>query len=132
MDSPRRRRLAAARPHRVTACACAAVVLAACSTPSTPGRVVYAEPGFKGKDCSMVSPQIDPTQMRPGKPARVKARAHFVDGAVTSVSVLSGPVSFRQPVVDAMKQYKCKGGLTFVADQTFIFGVDPLMDKSKR
>ena len=80
----------------------------------------------------MVSPQLDPSLIRPGKPVRIKARAHFVDGAVASVDVLSGPESFRPAVVGAMKKYTCKGGLTFDAEQTFIFGVDPLMGKSKR
>jgi hypothetical protein len=74
----------------------------------------------------MVSPDLNPDLMRPGKPATVKARARFVDGEVKSVEILSGPVAYRQPVIDAMKQYTCAGGLTFVADQTFVFGVVPL------
>ncbi|KQW36553.1 hypothetical protein ASC76_18000 [Rhizobacter sp. Root404] len=74
----------------------------------------------------MVSPDLNPDLTRPGKTAIVKARAHFVDGEVESVKILSGPAAYRQPVIDAMKKYKCAGHLTFVADQRFVFGVDPL------
>jgi hypothetical protein len=74
----------------------------------------------------MVSPDLNPDLTRPGKTAILKARAHFVDGVVESVKILSGPEAYRQPVIEAMKQYKCAGRLTFVADQKFVFGVDPL------
>ena len=80
----------------------------------------------------MVSPTLDPDLTLRGKPVKVKARAHFVDGAVASVDILAGPKAYRQPVIDAMKQYTCKGGLTFVADQTFVFGIDPLSAKFAR
>jgi hypothetical protein len=80
----------------------------------------------------MVSPELNPDSMRPGKPATLKARAHFVDGEVKKVDILSGPVAYRQPVIDAMKKYKCAGGLTFVADQKFVFGVDPLSGRLGR
>jgi hypothetical protein len=114
--------------------AASALLLAACGTTTTPstGRPVHAGPGFKGKQCEMPSPDLNPDLMRPGKPATVKARAHFVGGEVKKVEVLSGPVAYRQPVIDAMKQYKCAGNLTFVADQTFVFGVDPLSGRLGR
>lgn len=122
-------------PLQQTVIALAAVLLVtACGTPSPPTdlRVAHAPPGFKGKQCDMVSPSLTPGLMRPGKPATVKARAHFVDGEVKSVEILSGPAAFRQPVIDAMKQYSCAGGLTFVADQKFVFGVDPLSGRLGR
>ncbi|WP_448171993.1 hypothetical protein [Rhizobacter fulvus] len=111
-----------------------AFVLTACasSSPSDPRRTVQAPPGFKGKKCEMVSPDLNPDLMRPGKPATVKARAHFVDGEVKSVEILSGPAAYRQPVIDAMTKYTCSGGLTFVADQKFVFGVDPLSGRLGR
>ena len=117
---------------RFTISLAGALALAACSSTSGPSRTVHAPPGFKDKECAMVSPNLDPEQMRPGKPAKVKARAHFVGGSVASVDILSGPKAYRQPVIDAMKQYTCKGSLTFVADQTFVFGVDPLMGRAGR
>jgi hypothetical protein len=80
----------------------------------------------------MVSPELNPDLMRPGKPSIVKARAHFVDGEVASVQILSGPAAYRQPVIDAMRQYTCAGHLTFVADQKFVFGVDPLSGRIAR
>lgn len=112
----------------------AAVALVACSTPvpSGVGRQVHGSPGFKDKQCEMVSPELNPDLMRPGKPATVKARAHFIDGEVKKVEILSGPAAYRQPVIDAMKKYKCAGGLTFVADQKFVFGVDPLSGRLGR
>jgi hypothetical protein len=70
--------------------------------------------------------------MRPGKPVTVRARARFVDGEVQSVDILSGPVAFRQPVIEAMRQYTCAGGLTFVAEQKFVFGIDPLSGRLAR
>jgi hypothetical protein len=111
-----------------------AIVLSGCASSSSfgPQRSVAASPGFKGKQCEMVSPEVDPNMMRPGKPATVKARAHFVGGEVRSVQILSGPAAYRQPVIDAMKQYTCAGGLTFVADQKFVFGVDPLSGRLGR
>lgn len=122
-------------PLQQTVIALAAVLLVtACGTssPPTAHRVAHAPPGFKGKQCDMVSPSLNPGLMRPGKPAKVKARAHFVDGEVQSVEILSGPAAYRQPVIDAMKQYSCAGGLSFVADQTFVFGVDPLSGRLGR
>jgi len=112
----------------------AVLLVTACGTPSPPTarRVAHAPPGFKGKQCDMVSPSLNPGLIRPGKPATVKARAHFVDGEVKSVEILSGPVAYRQPVIDAMKQYSCAGGLTFVADQKFVFGMDPLSGRLGR
>jgi len=80
----------------------------------------------------MVSPNLDPSLTLRGKPVRLKARAHFVDGVVTSVEILSGPKAYRQAVVDAMKQYTCKGGLKFFADQSFVFGMDPLSARIAR
>jgi hypothetical protein len=62
----------------------------------------------------------------------VKARAHFVDGEVKKVEILSGPVAYRQLVIDAMKRYKCAGNFTFIADQKFVFGVDPLSGRLGR
>jgi len=93
---------------------------------------VRAAPGFKGKDCSMVFPTIAPELMRPPKPVKVKARAHLVDGAVALVEVLSGPKPYRQPVINAMKQTTCRGGLTFAAEQTFVFGEAPVIAQSAR
>ncbi|MES2992319.1 MAG: hypothetical protein V4844_12950 [Pseudomonadota bacterium] len=112
----------------------ALLLLSACATSSSPGdrRPIHAAPGFKGKTCEMVSPDLNPDLMRPGKPATVRARAHFVDGEIRSVKILSGPVAYRQPVIDAMKQYTCAGGLTFVAEQKFVFGVDPLSGRLGR
>ena len=112
----------------------ALLVLSACATPSSHGdhRAIHASPGFKGKSCEMVSPELNPDLMRPGKPATVRARAHFVDGEVRSVQILSGPAAYRQPVIDAMKQYTCADSLTFVADQKFVFGVDPLSGRLGR
>ena len=80
----------------------------------------------------MVSPTLDPNLTLRGKPVKIKARAHFVEGAVASVDILTGPKEYRQAVIDAMKQYTCKGGLTFVADQTFVFGVDAASAKFVR
>jgi hypothetical protein len=110
------------------------LAVTACGTTSAPSpqRTVKAPPGFKGKQCEMVSPELDPNLQRPGKPATVRARAHFVDGEVTSVQILSGPLAYRQPVIDAMRQYTCAGHLTFVADQKFVFGVDPLSGRLGR
>jgi hypothetical protein len=124
-----------ASPVRMASTGLAVLFLAsACAISSTPGdrRPTHAAPGFKGKTCEMVSPDLNPDLMRPGKPATVRARAHFVDGSVRSVQILSGPAAYRQPVIDAMKQYTCAGGLTFVADQKFVFGVDPLSGRLGR
>ncbi len=111
----------------------AACILSACAgSVAGTGRVVHAAPGFKGKQCEMVSPDLNPDLMRPGKPATVRAQAHFVGGEVRSVQILSGPAAYRQSVIDAMKQYTCAGGLTFVADQKFVFGVDPLSGRLGR
>jgi hypothetical protein len=114
----------------LTAC----LLVSACATTSAPSlqRVIKAPPGFKGKQCEMVSPELDPNLLRPGKPATVRARAHFVDGEVKSVEILSGPAAYRQPVIDAMRQYTCAGHLTFVADQKFVFGLDPLSGRLGR
>ena len=109
-----------------------AVAVSGCSTAPGSQKVVKASPGFKGKDCEMVSPNLDPSLTLRGKPVRLKARAHFVDGVVTKVEILSGPREYRQVVIDAMKQYTCKGGLTFFADQNFVFGLDPLSAKVAR
>lgn len=111
-----------------------AIVMSACANSSSFGsqRSIAASPGFKGKQCEMVSPEVDPNLMRPGKLATVRARVHFVGGEVRSVQILSGPAAYRQPVIDAMKQYTCAGGLTFVADQKFVFGVDPLSGRLGR
>jgi len=108
--------------------------ISACANSSTPSarRATQAPPGFKGKQCEMVSPDLNPELLRPGKPAIVKARAHFVDGEVESVQILSGPVAYRQAVIQAIKKYKCAGGLSFVADQKFVFGVDPLSGRLGR
>lgn len=84
-----------------------------------------AKAGFKGKDCAMVSPILPADLRKQAKPATVRARAYFVDGAVTKVTVLSGPRLYREPVIAAMKQYTCKGFLTFAADQTFVFAFPP-------
>jgi hypothetical protein len=93
---------------------------------------VRAAPGFKGKDCSMVFPTLAPDLLRPAKPVKVKARAHLVDGTVASVEVLSGPKPYRQPVIDAMKKTTCRGGLTFAADQTFVFSEAPVLAQSAK
>ena len=73
----------------------------------------------------MVSPILPADLRKQAKPATVRARAYFVDGAVTKVTVLSGPRLYREPVIAAMKQYTCKGFLTFAADQTFVFAFPP-------
>ncbi len=111
-----------------------ALAMTACASPSpaSAGRAIHAPPGFKGKQCELVSPDLNPDLMRPGKPATVRARAHFVAGEVKSVQILSGPAAYRQPVIEAMMQYRCAGGLTFVADQKFVFGVDPLSGRLGR
>ena len=116
---------------RLRVCYVGIVLAAGCATPST-DRPKYAAPGFNNKECAMVSPRLDPEQMKSGKVAKVKARAHFVDGFVVAIEILSGPKSYRQPVIDAMKQYTCKGALTFVAEQTFIFNNAPQMAGLRR
>jgi len=80
----------------------------------------------------MVSPTLDPSLTLRGRPVKIKARAHFVDGTVARVDILTGPKAYRQAVIEAMKQYTCKGGLTFVADQNFVFGVDAASAKFAR
>jgi hypothetical protein len=84
-----------------------------------------AQSGFNGKDCVMVSPLLPADVRKRARPGTVRARAHFVQGAVTQVTVLSGPRVYRQPVIAAMTQYTCKGSLTFAADQTFVFAFPP-------
>ena len=82
-------------------------------------------PGFKGKDCIMVSPVLSAELRRQARPGTLRARAYFVRGEVTKVTILSGPRVYREPVVAGMKQYTCKGNLTFTADQTFVFTFPP-------
>jgi hypothetical protein len=86
-----------------------------------------SKPGFKGKDCAMVSPVLPAELRKLAKPGTVRARAYFVQGVVTKVTVLSGPRVYQEPVVSAMKQYTCQGFLTFAADQTFVFAFPPIL-----
>jgi hypothetical protein len=102
----------------------------ACSSPPPAKRHVLA-PGFKGKDCAMVSPELTYEQMR-GPPGTVKVHVKIVDGTVDAVTVRSGPQIYRQPVVEAVKKYTCKGAPTFEADQTFVFNSDPLATKGRK
>lgn len=73
----------------------------------------------------MVSPVLSAELRRQARPGTLRARAYFVEGVVTKVTILSGPRVYREPVVAGMKQYACKGNLTFTADQTFVFAFPP-------
>lgn len=123
----------------------AAVAVAACAGTSTPVTAPglptrtptpalavatpparASAPGFKGKDCAMVAPTLSAEQRKLAKPATVRARAFFVQGVVTRVSILSGPRAYRDAVIAGMMQYTCKGAPTFAADQTFVFAFPPI------
>jgi len=73
----------------------------------------------------MVSPVLSADLRKQAKPGTVRARAYFVQGVVTKVTVLSGPRVYREAVITAMKQYTCQGSPTFAADQTFVFAFPP-------
>ena len=120
------------RACRILSAVLASLALAAAGcagSPSLKGQKL--PPGFQGKDCALVAPELSYEQMRRGPPGTVKAHVRVVDGAVASVVIRSGPQAYRQPVIDAIRKYTCKGQPTFEADQSFTFGVDPLRQPAR-
>ena len=74
---------------------------------------------------TQVKPEIPRKALRDGISGVVRAQATIRDGKVVNVEILSGPSVFRDPVRDAMMQYKCiTSGGDIIATQEFSFKVN--------
>ena len=91
--------------------------------PSPPPKYIRA-PGLV---CPLlVAPEIPQATLDQGISGTVIAEAHVVNGVVTEVRIISGPAAFHEPIVRAMKQYKCASGLADLRlRQEFRFNTEP-------
>jgi len=91
--------------------------------PSPPPKYIRA-PGLV---CPLlVAPEIPQAILDRGVSGTVIAEAHVVNGVVTEVRIVSGPEPFHEPIVRAMKQYKCASGLADLRlRQEFRFNAEP-------
>jgi len=74
----------------------------------------------------LVAPELPQAVLNQGIAGMVIAEAHVVNGVVTEVRIISGPPALHEPIVRAMKQYKCASGIADLRlRQEFRFNAEP-------
>jgi hypothetical protein len=74
----------------------------------------------------LVAPELPQAILNQEISGTVIAEAHVVNGIVTEVRIISGPEAFHEPIVRAMKQYKCASGIADLRlRQEFRFNAEP-------
>ena len=121
-----------AAPAIVPAPPAPAVVAESPPAPRAPPAPAPAAPSAPPRSASIGS--ICPTQVQPEMPRRairegisgtVVARVRIANGVVQDVSIISGPRVFHEPVMAAIRQYKCAASSgELEATQEFVFKLD--------
>ena len=127
-------------PDEVTAAAATAPAIVSTATPPPTPAVIappplpvpapVAPPKPSRTDIAIACPTQVPPEMprkalQEGASGVVKAQARIVNGAVTEVTILSGPRVFHAAVREAMMQYKCtQDAHEVLAVQEFNFKIE--------